>query len=798
MIDVHNKTGSSNGNGKIPSLQMETLEHGVIWRDYARVFFKGRYAILISFALIVIFTIILTLTTESVYEANVRLMLEEQTGMSESLFDFTSMMKKETLMNNQVEILNSRTLAEQVVRDLKSSSSAKKLRLINDEEILAEKKSKINLLNNNQGKIQQSIIFDEQVQLLRDNLRIRPIRNTDMIEIKYRASSPFESEYIANAVAHAYERANQEENQAEVRQVKDFLEEQLELYEEELSESEEDLKKYQESAKVVALDHETSELVRKIAEIETLYNGAKTELEANNQRLAYIDSEINRQQKNFDVEAISTNTSLQEIKRRLAEKQTQLALYESETIEKGETDYTKKEIESLHRQINALKEQFKEEVSKIAASDFIDPAEISGSLFSSKIEVETERRALEPKVEAFAQILEDYNIQLESLPEKKLQLARLSRSAQVAEKIYIMLQEKYQESRISEVGQLGNVRIIDPAKAPKDPILPKVKLNIILGIFIGLGLGIAIAFIMEYMDNSVNTMEDVEAIGFPLIATIPFIKPEKGNGVLSRISPVDDPEANEINERLVTHLKPKSPVSEAYRTLRTNIIFTAPENPKNVILVTSSGPKEGKSTSVSNLAITFSQMGTKTLLIDADLRRPMLHKLFQLEKESGLTNVLVGKQELMSTVQKVKDLPNLHVLTCGVIPPNPAELLGSESMKLLLEQARQEFPIILIDTPPVIAVTDPSVLSRFVDGVVVIVKSGSTKVGAAVVAADQLRRIEAPTLGVTLNGVSTTNFYDSYFYYYKYNSYYGTDGNSRSKQKKKSKRPLNLKLKEKV
>lgn len=761
----------------------------VSWRDYIRIFYRGRFAIGLTFLIILSASILITFLTKPVYEASVRLMLVDQSSVGQSLFDFTSMMTKETLMNNQVEILKSRTLAEGVVRDLKRSSNASSLEVLERPDTIQVGFSLSRMLGLGKDSWDESEIFDHQVKNLREQLDVRHIRNTDMIEIKYQAHTPEEAALVSNSVSTVYKRISQEESRAEIQQVTEFLEDQLRLYQDSLRVSEDNLRAYQERAKVVALDHETSELVRQAAEFETLYNSAKADLEAARQRLIYIDDELEKQNSDFDIEAISKTNVLEAFNEKIVEKQSQLAVYQAQTMQKGLSasikQHTEKEIKNLENQISALKQQFQNDVKAVAANQFMDPAQVSNSLFASKIEVETELRALVPKVEAYGKFVEKANADLEALPAKKLELARLARSSQVAEKYYILLQEKYQESRITEVGQLGNVRIIDSAKDPEEPILPNKKLNLFLGFLLGLGLGVAIAFALEYIDDSIRSMEDVENLRIPMIATIPHIKPEQGYGIIAKMAKLDDPEVNAIHERLVTHLKPKSPVSEAYRTLRTNILFSAPDNPKHVIMMTSTGPREGKSTSVANLAITFAQMGTKTLLIDADLRRPMLNKLFQLEKEPGLTNVLVGGEELQNVVKDIADVPNLSVLTCGVIPPNPAELLGSTFMRNLLDHARQTYDIILIDTPPIIAVTDPSVLARIVDGVVMVVRIGSTQRGAAVMASEQLRRVEAPIIGVVLNGISASNFYGSY-YYQQYYYYYTSDGNK--KRKKTTKR----------
>jgi len=775
------------GNGHFKLLPPVRPERQLTFQDYLRVLYKGRMVILISFAAVMAATLIYTFTAEPVYEAGVKIMVEQQGGVSQSLFDFTTMMKKETMINNQVEILKSRSLAENVLRDLQASEYAGKLRALGNESDGRKRNGGLRqwLFSGRDKEPTGAERFDFFAEELRKNLSVTPIRNTDIIDIKVTAASPFEAAYLANAVASAYQSMNQAQSQAEVRQVKNFLEDQLSKVRDELNKSEEDLKAYKQRARVVALDQETQELVSKIAEFETLFNEANTDLQANRQRLKYINDQLKSSNLRLDLETISSQPYLAELKKQIAEKEAALASYMASMIEIGAMEQNKNDVQLRERQIDALKTKFKEEVTKIAAAEYIDPAQLASSLVTSKIEVETEIQSLLPKVDALRGIVDRYNGDLEMLPGKSLTLARLMRTAQVDEKIYLMLQEKYQESRITEVGQLGNVRIIDRANEPKDPVTPKKKLNLVLGFLIGLGLGVGIAFVLEYLDNTVRSMEDVEHLGMSIMAAIPFIKPEEASGVFTRLKLNGDLQAKSINERLVTHLKPQSPISEAYRTLRTNILFSGPDQPKKVILLTSSGPKEGKSTTVSNLAITFAQMGNKTLLIDADLRRPIQYRLFGFDAQVGLTNVLVGRATLAEAVHTVDGLDSLHVMNCGVIPPNPAELLGSAMMRQLLQQTRQEYSMILIDSPPALAVTDASILSPMVDAVLLVIRSGSTAREAALRANEQLRRVGAPVMGVVLNGIEESNVYGSYYYQYYYHDYSGIDGETHHKRAKR-------------
>ncbi len=781
--------GHQEANGAVSEPRQVTIQ------DYIRVLFKNRFLILISFAVVLAATAYFTFTTEPVYESSAKVMVEEQPGVGESLFDITSMMKKETMINNQVEILKSRTLAEQVIQKLQLSSRTNRLQILGY--VPEDEKSGEGIFGFLRGLTggqdadsvpDPATLFHNYVQDLRSRISVNPIRNTDMIEITYSAHTPSEAAYVCNTIAGVFQERNRAQSQQEVRQVKNFLQEQLELYQQELARSEEALKDYQEEAKVVALDRKTEELVTKIAEFESMLNSARTDYQALIQRLNYIDNKLDEKNVDLDMESISSEPYLAELKRQIAEKEAELAKFEASMVEVGDYARPEAQVQLKKRQIQALKEKFKTEVSQIAASQFVDPAVFSGDLFRSKIEVETELQAIGPRIDALERIVSQYSEELESLPEKSLRLARLMRKRQSDEKIYIMLQEKYQESRITEVGQLGNIRLIDPAIAPKYPVKPRKKLNLVLGMLVGLGLGVGIAFVTEYLDHSVQSIEDVEAMGVPIVGNIPYIRPEEGNGMLSRIQIQSDPEAEDINERLVTHLRPRSPISEAYRTLRTNILFSSSDSNRKTLMVTSSGPKEGKSTTVSNLAITFAQMGNKTLLIDADMRRPILHKLFGLEKTTGLTNILVGRADLQDAVRQNPGLPDLDILSCGVIPPNPAELLGSESMRQLLETVKSRYNVILIDTPPSIAVTDASILASLVDGVLLVIRAGETPREAAKRSFEQLYRVNAPLVGAVLNGIQASNVYGSYYYYYQYHYYHGDDDSKKRRRRHKKER----------
>jgi tyrosine-protein kinase Etk/Wzc len=773
--------------------------------DYMQLLYRGRWIILTSFVVVMAVTAYLTFTTDPVYEATAKVMIKEEGGMQSTLFDINGLMKKETMINNQVEILRSRSLAEAVIKDLQNSDRAQSLRLLYPDQrdddggfVAGAGKWFGGLLNRQDSTGERS--FDEVVEDFRRRISIIPIRDTDMIELRVTASTPDEAAFITNTLAAAYNETNRLASQEEVHQVKNFLSEQVQIIQKELVDSEEALKAYKENEKVVALTKETEELIKKLAEFETLYNEALTELNSNKQRLEYIDKQLAHSRANFDLKSVSATPYFEQIRRQIAEIEGKKAAFMAGLMNEGLYDVKDPQIRRYDEQIELLTNSLRTEIAKVAKAEIPNPIAINEDLFKRKIEVEASLQALQPRVSALKRIVDEYSRQLESLPEKSLKLARLERAARVDEKLYLMMQEKFEESRITEVAQLGNVRLIDPAKPPKYPIKPRKKVNMLLGVLAGLGLGIGLTFLLEYVDNSLRTIEDLERLGVTVLGSIPRIKEEEAvkrmkflpsvnggqngasNGHSSHGHAVNQ-EARRIAARLITHFAPKSPISEAYRAFRTNIQYTRLDKPLRAILLTSPGPGEGKSTSGANLAITMAQMGSKVLLIDTDLRRPVLHSIFKLDKRMGLTNVLVGRNTLDEVVQAT-EIENLSLLTSGPLPPNPSELLGSGAMRQTLEEIKSKYDIAIFDTPPIIAVTDAAVLGSILDGIIIVINSGHTDRNAALRSFALLNNLKSRLLGALLNGVDIESMYGSYYYYYHY-YYYGRDG-EKPRRKKRS------------
>jgi capsular exopolysaccharide synthesis family protein len=352
---------------------------------------------------------------------------------------------------------------------------------------------------------------------------------------------------------------------------------------------------------------------------------------------------------------------------------------------------------------------------------------------------------------------------LERLPSLGAQEDRLEAEVATAQQLYATLLGELQRARIAESSEAGYVTVIDQATQPFAPISPNRRRIFLTALIFGAILGLGAAVVLENLDDSVKSPDEVrDQFGLPVVGTIPGIKD----------SDVPGENGVEVARRLATHFDPRSPVAEAYRSLRTNLAFARAQEQMRVLVLTSPGPADGKSTTVANLAITFAQQGQRTLLVDGDLRRAVLDRMFKVPRSPGLTDVLVGRAQLPDVIHPT-EIEHLSVVGSGPFPPNPSELLGSSPMREVLEYAQGEFDVVLIDSPPLLAVTDAAVLATMADGAILVIRVGETAKAAVRRAIAQLQTVHGRIVGAVLNDVDLRSgaFSGSYGYYYYY--YYG-------------------------
>ena len=376
--------------------------------------------------------------------------------------------------------------------------------------------------------------------------------------------------------------------------------------------------------------------------------------------------------------------------------------------------------------------------------------------------------SLSAQLDELNQRIHDINQQLQAMgddPAQELERNKLETTLAQNQQLFASLLQTYESVRLAKAESTSDVVLVEPAAPPSRPIRPKVMQNTLLAAVVGGMLAVGLIFLLDAVDNTIKGPDDVARhLGLPTLGAIAHVKRQNGD------------------RKPVTITKPRSPVAESYRALRTNIQFASVDHPINTLLVTSVGPAEGKTTVASNLSVALAQGGNNVILLDADLRKPQLHQRMGMPNRKGLTSLFMRSSAHLDGAVQTTEVKNLYLITSGSLPPNPAELLGSERMDQILDQLKHRADVVILDTPPVLAVTDSVVLGKQVDGVLLVIKAGSTKIAAAQQTVNQLRRLNVNILGVVLNDIPTRGA--RYYYsngYYVYQGYYEPSGHKKGK-----------------
>ncbi|MBI4538237.1 MAG: polysaccharide biosynthesis tyrosine autokinase [Gemmatimonadetes bacterium] len=598
--------------------------------------------------------------------------------------------------------------------------------------------------------------FNEAVQELLDHMNVfLPYRDASVIGVTYWGTDPEVVKQVPNTLARAFIDSRQEAKKTEARSTVEFLNQQIAMISEQLRTAEEDLVAFQEGQQVVNLEAEGAQQIRRLVDLQAERDILESEYTSLSKLLADVQREARDSRSDGpspyrQLAAFPTflkNQAVTELLRALTEVETE------RTQQASRRTPLYPEVEALDNRIRQLENQ----------------------LYQLAVNYQ---ESLRKQSESLNERLRAFGTQLERIPVKEVQLARLERQRKVLEEVFTLLQTRLKEAEIAQAVEPGDVRIVDPAILPREPIRPRKARSLILAVIFGFTLGVGLAAARDYLDETVHTREDlIEVTELPVLGLIPRIRPGSASADGRRARRlVGAREERPLADRLITQVDVGNPVSEAYRAFRTNITFLDLDRPPRVLLFTSPAPSEGKSTSAANLAITLAQQKTRTLLIDCDLRRGILHRVFAVPKEPGLTNVLLSSTALSEATHTadVGGGATLHFMGTGTLPPNPSELLGSRRMRELLDELRQLYEAILLDSPPLNLVTDAAVLGAAADGVILIARAGTTERGALRYAREQLEAVRAPVSGVVLNDVDFSGrgrYYGSgsgYRYYYRY------------------------------
>ncbi|MEE2765372.1 MAG: polysaccharide biosynthesis tyrosine autokinase, partial [Candidatus Neomarinimicrobiota bacterium] len=605
-------------------------------------------------------------------------------------------------------------------------------------------------------------------------------QGTDIIDISYTSVWPHESKLIVNTLIDVYKNFELQLSGEYAANSVEFLESLLTNQDLKLREAEKEFTLFKNRERMYDLDGIASGITGQVASIESEVYNTHAEINIRREKINLYKSKLSQDEKIL-AERLLNNINIQVLSLR-----TEIGKLESQLIQNiaqhGENHGA---VKGLQMKLNGLKEQLNLKIKDLTEMGITvqDPLQARQDIVMELISLNSQITGFELKKNESEKLLNVYINKLNELPEKQLIFSRLQRNNMVLNQNYSLIRKKLEEAKINVAVQVGKVQIVDYAKLPGISGQNHNR-TLLLGLIFGLGAGITLAFALEFLDNTIKSVDDVARNNLVVLGVIPSIGgPEKRKRRLFfNKSPFLSASGSQrgLRRRLMTREDPKSPVSEAYRSLRTSLLYSSSKKEPKSILISSAGPGEGKTTTVANLAITYANLGKKTLLVDTDLRRPVVHKVFELNREPGITTYLSAATDDYNSLIQNSEIENLSIITAGVIPPNPSELLGSDRMTNLVKQLENDWDIVLFDSPPLVAVTDATMISQEIDQIVMVVKVGQTDKKAFAHTLTNLRNVGAPLGGIIMNAVTHKSSYGSYYYYYyyQYYHYYGSNKES--------------------
>lgn len=658
---------------------------------------------------------------------------------------------------NEIEILKSYKLREKVAKALvdtfKISSDKKSFSLILEE---SESRNSVASLRS----------IEKIVKALESNVSIDQKRGIDIVEISVESKSPREAALVANAYAAAYKEINLANNRLQLTAIKDFLAKQRDEKLKELGNVEETLLAYQEQKGIVQLPEQARTLIAQSSDFEAKLNATKIDLTIAEKTLNQYKTELDKQDPEIKdyIESLATEPYIKNLQLQIADIKTQ----KDRAVATSANSQRKNElIKEYDTRIDELRNKLNNQLSVYRAGVLASSPEEIKDLTRKVLEEEVKYQALLASYKKLNEIVEDYDKRLNKLPTSTIDLARLQREQASYEKLFTQVEERYQEAIINEQSVPGNVLIVDEGLVPTLPSKPNRLLIVLVGLVLGIGMGVAFAFVKDRFDNTIKTPEDIQKKNINILAWIPQIE-----GIDS---------TNKDFEFIVAK-KPDASASEAYRALRTRIKFSKLDKETlKVLLITSPTSQEGKTTTSVNLAGSFAQANFKTILLDADLRKPRIHSVFNQKRFPGFTDYFFG-QTSYEEIVRATEVNNLYYVSAGTIPPNPSEILGSAPMESFIQKLKNNFDYIIIDSPPLIAVTDSEILAQVVDGTILVVSANYTEMDLLEKSVEVLKRDNSAFLGVLLNNFSFRSGYSSYYKYYYYYSR-PTNGTKKSRMK---------------
>ncbi len=682
--------------------------------DYLAMLGRRKWLALGIFIAVLGVTVVSIVRTQPVFQARATLMVTPRDERSVLVGGYPMYNPGFNYVANCIELLRSRSIAEKVAARLSDSTEPS-------------------------GALQASVVA-------------RQVRETDVIELVATGLSKASAIAAANAYLDTYRQYDLDQNRAEVSATRKFIEDQLAVVGPRLDASEKRLEQFKTTHQMADLDAETQALIGRQSSVAAAYQQVESEIEANEAQLAYVQSQINQAGEGMagKLEGISSPviTSLQGSLNQLEVEKTNLMI--------GGFNQASQRVRDLDRQIDSTRAQLGTAMrSLITQQGFADPVGQLGARFESALTLRTGLAASRARKEALAGALARYDAQIAKLPETERLLAGLTRDAETDRRVHSLLSERYEETRIQEAGRLPSVKIIDYAQSAAQT-QPDVQRSLSLGLMLALALALGSIWGAEYLDTSIHGPRELGRRGYSVLGSIPQL-----------LSAGQHRRNGDVTSHLITHTDVESSGAEAFRMLRTGLAFANAERRLRAIAVTSPGPSEGKSTVAVNLASVLAQAGSRVLLLDADMRHPMLHTVFKHAKKPGLSDLVVMSGDPAQAIFPT-GLDRLSCLPCGTIPPSPADLFTLNATRALLDRLEGEYDYLVIDTPPVLVAADTPIIGALADTCVLVVRAGRTAFDALEDARTAMLNGGAHLSGFVVNDVKHSGRYGRYYHYYKY------------------------------
>ncbi|MDX2040435.1 MAG: polysaccharide biosynthesis tyrosine autokinase [Acidobacteriota bacterium] len=713
-------------------------------REYFRIIRRHKWIVLATLIVLTTIVTIGTMLTKPVYRAEAKLEIGKET---ERVAQGRQILEMESasvfnpfFLQTQVDILHSRDLARRVIQKLNLAEndefSAKSAAALQDNE------REVRLVNAFQGR------YDVSVG-----------RQTRVVSLTFDAYNPKLAADVANAIASEYITWSMESRLQGVSSAKDFLAKRVQEAETALRDAENEQQRYLAEHRIISVEDKGDITLARTVEL----NRQLTDLE-NERRTAEANYNRSKEVAADELPQVINDATVQNLSRELSKQKQELANLSA----KYQPNYPA--VKQVQEQVKQLETQLTDHKAKIVKN------------------IETQFQVAKKREEDLkASFGKSRNEAIQQNRESS-ELGLLKQKVETNQKNYEDLLGRLRQAEVESDFRPSNIRKVQEAEVPIAPVKPKKALNIGLSVLIGLALGIGLAFFMEYLNNTVNTAEDVERIvQLPALGGIPSLQSlaknkmlgvsfnGNGNGNGHKNGKKSTALATALNNELLSGHDPLSSFAESYRALRTSLLLSSAEHAPRTMLITSSHPAEGKTTIVANTAISLAQTGARVLVLDADMRRPRCHKILSTKNDSGLSTYLSRDVSLDKVITQ-HDIPNLYVMPAGPVPPNPSELLSSIKFGYLVTELQEKFDHIIIDSPPVIHVTDALIISPHVDGVVIVVKSNHTPREAIQRAKQALADVNAKIFGVVLNCIDLNT--ESYYYNYKYAYYHSHEESS--------------------